>query len=34
VLPIDKLERKQLICDMEKPLNALKTAWYTLGIIR
>lgn len=33
-LPLHKLERKQLICDMEKPLNALKTAWYTLGIIR
>lgn len=34
VLPFDQLERKQLICDMEKPVNALKTAWYTLRIIR
>jgi hypothetical protein len=34
VLPFNKLERKQLICDMEKPVNALKTARYTLGIIR
>ena len=33
-LPFEKLERKQLICDMEKPANALKTAWYTLGIVR
>jgi hypothetical protein len=33
VLPINQLKRKQLICDMEKPLNALKTARYTLKII-
>lgn len=34
VLPIDKLERKQLICDMEKPINGLKTAWHTYRIVR
>lgn len=34
VLPIDKLERKQLICDMEKPVNALRTAWHTYRVIR
>lgn len=33
-LPIDKLDRKQLICDMEKPVNALKTAWHTYRIIK
>jgi hypothetical protein len=32
-LPIGKLERKQLICDMEKPVNAIKTAWHTYRII-
>ena len=34
VLPFDSLERKQLICDMEKPVNALKTVWHTLRIVR
>jgi len=33
-LPLEKLERKQLICDMEKPLNYLKTAWYARSIER
>lgn len=32
-LPIGKLERKQLICDMEKPINMIKTAWFTYGIV-
>ncbi len=34
VLPIEKLERKQLICDMEKPVNSIKTAWFTYTIMK
>jgi hypothetical protein len=34
VLPYEKLERKQLICDMEKPINSLRTAWYTYKVVR
>ncbi|TAH25090.1 MAG: hypothetical protein EAZ07_07960 [Cytophagales bacterium] len=33
VLPISQLDRKQLICDMEKPMNFLKTAWFTYNIL-
>lgn len=33
-LPYDRLNRKQLICDMEKPVNALKTAWYAYQVMR
>ncbi|MES2647158.1 MAG: hypothetical protein V4717_09805 [Bacteroidota bacterium] len=33
-LPIASIKRKQLICDMEKPINALKTARYTLRIVK
>jgi hypothetical protein len=28
VLPFAQLERKQLICDMEKPLNFIKMIWF------
>jgi hypothetical protein len=28
VLPILQLERKQLICDMDKPINMLKMVWF------
>ncbi|MDA3615999.1 class 1 isoprenoid biosynthesis enzyme [Polluticaenibacter yanchengensis] len=33
-LPINKIERKALICDMEKPANLLKTLRYTEDIYR
>ncbi len=34
VLPLAQLERKQLICDMEKPLNVFRTAWYTYTVVK
>jgi len=34
ILPYDKLERKQLICDMDKPLNFLKMIWYAYTLVR
>jgi len=34
VLPFDKIERKQLICDMDKPLNLLKMIWHAHSIMR
>jgi hypothetical protein len=33
-LPMEKLDRKQLICDMEKPANMLRTVWMTYKITR
>lgn len=34
VLPINQLERKQLICDMEKPANMFKTALFTYRLVK
>ncbi|MCX6287221.1 MAG: hypothetical protein NTY96_08905 [Bacteroidetes bacterium] len=34
VLPFGKIERKELICDMEKPLNFLRMNWHGYSIVR
>ena len=33
-LPLQKLQRKQLICDMEKPANFLWSLWYAYTIVK
>ena len=34
VLPYEKLERKQLICDMDKPASFLKMIWFAYELVR
>ncbi|MCX6281343.1 MAG: hypothetical protein NTU51_05220 [Bacteroidetes bacterium] len=33
ILPFDRIDRKDLICDMEKPLNFLRMNWYGYSIL-
>lgn len=34
ILPYKKLERKQLICDMDRPASFLKMIWYAYTLVR
>jgi hypothetical protein len=34
ILPYEKLERKQLICDMDKPASFLKMIWFAYELVR
>ena len=34
ILPYEKLERKQLICDMDRPASFLKMIWYSYTLVR
>lgn len=33
ILPFEQLERKQVICDMDKPLNLLKATWFAYKLL-
>jgi hypothetical protein len=34
ILPYEKLERKHLVCDMDRPANFLKMIWYGYTLVR